>query len=66
LKYLLFSFRTNVELLPFSQNGSELVFRFRGFHGDYNVNAVDSNGKLLGLFDQNFQVENDTEIIFEI
>jgi hypothetical protein len=63
----LFTYRTNLELLPeLSQNGSELVFRFRGFHGDYNINAVDRNGKVLGIFEQNFQVENNTEIMFEI
>jgi hypothetical protein len=49
-----------------SQDGSELIFRFRGFRGDYNVNVIDRNGKLLGLFEKNFQVENDTEIILEI
>ena len=66
-KYLLFTYRTNLELLPeLSHDGSELVFRFRGFHGDYNSYAVDGNGRVLGTFEENFQVENNTEIMFEI
>ena len=46
-----------------SADNSELVYRFRGFRGDYNLDVIDARGNSLGLTNTVFTVENDTEII---
>ena len=49
-----------------SEDGSELIYRFRGFRGDYKVQAIDPLGKVLGLLNEDLEVESDTLATFEV
>ena len=49
-----------------SEDGSELIYRFRGFRGDYKVQAIDPLGKVLGLLNEDLEVESDTLATFKI
>jgi hypothetical protein len=61
------TFRTNIEIQPeLSENKSELIYRFRGFRGDYKVQAIDPLGKVLGLLNEDLKVETDTMANFEV
>ena len=49
-----------------SEDGSELIYRFRGFRGDYKIQAIDPLGKVLGLLNEDLEVESDTLATFEV
>ena len=67
LNFVKLIFRTNIEVKPeVSENGSELIYRFRGFRGNYKVQAIDPLGKVLGLLNDDLEVESDTMATFEV
>jgi hypothetical protein len=60
-------FRTNIEVQPeLSKDRSELIYRFRGFTGDYKVQVIDHLGKVLGLLNEDLKVEADTLATYEV
>ena len=67
LNFITLIFRTNIEVQPeVSDDGSELIYRFRGFRGDYKIQAIDPLGNALGLLNQDLEVESDTMATFEV
>jgi len=61
----LFILRTNLEVEPeLSEDGTELIYRFRGFKGQYEVSAtIEKHGQIL---DKHFEVEEDSEFFIQL
>ena len=60
-----FCFRTNLELDPeLSEDGGELIYRFRGFRGQYKIRTSNENqGKILN---EHQEVEQDSEFVIQL
>jgi len=58
-------FRTNMEVEPeISEDGTEMVYRFRGFRGQYQVSVTTENQRLM--LDQHLEVEEDSEFFIQL
>ena len=60
-----FCFRTNLELEPeLSEDGGELIYRFRGFRGQYKISSSNEDqGKILN---EHLEVEQDSELVIQL